>query len=441
MVIRRVHRIGILATTLCLMAPTGAMAQGGLPATLGASVPEFQDDVSEPGHWGLPDARGTTTDADGAVRMAFESPGWMWGWRDLAGAHHPVLRVEGTVAVEGTDLAGGWMCGASDTLFAFGVVDEADGWRIGHVVNGTVTIDDEGRLPPALAARDGDPRMVSVECGQQNVDVTQVLLRVDGSSVASANVGPIGPFDRVALVGTSGSGEGELRFDDIAAWTGTRYAPSDEAPSTPGPATTPPVVDSVLGADTVAFEDDFSTDGLWGTGVSPEGVVNYADEQLAMSILTEGASRWSWRSIDEVVPVLRIEGAVAMTGEGAAGWMCGDGTDEPSFLFGITGASGSWTVGEVVAGDISVLEQGTVAAGPPGDAARQVVLECGDTAEGGSRVLLWVGGDQVADVAVDDQRGPYQKATAMAGSATSFVFNARFDDVVVSYGTQDAPSR
>lgn len=431
MVIRRVSGIGSLAMALCLVTQLGVVAQGDLPATLGASTPEFQDDVSEPGQWGMPDARGSTSDADGAIEMTFTEAGWMWGWRNLAAAHHPVVRVEGWIAAEdGGDVAGGWMCGASDTLFAFGVVDGAGRWQIGHIIEGAVTVDREGALPePPI----GVPN-VSVECGQENVDVTRLLLRVDGVSVASANVGPLGPFDRVALVGTSDAGEGTLVFDDIAAWTGTRYAPSDEAPSTPGPAPTAPVVESVLGADTVAFEDDFSTEDLWGTGVSPEGVVNYADEQLAVSILTEGASRWSWRAIDQSVPVLRIEGSVAMNGEGSAGWMCGDGTSEPSFLFGITGASGSWTVGQVVAGEITVLERGSVPAGPPGDAVRRVVLECGDTSDGGSRVLLWVDGDQVADVALDEPHGPYQKPTAMASSETSLVFNARFDDVVVSLG-------
>lgn len=434
--IHRPLRMAALVVGLGLLTPLGAVAQDDLPATLGASTPEFQDDVSESGQWGMPDARGTTIDEDGAIEMMFETPGWMWGWRTLAGAHHPVIRVESWVSHRGGDVAGGWMCGASDSLFAFGIVDNDGAWRIGHIIEGAVTVDREGTLrePPI-----GVPS-VSVECGQENVDVSRLLLRVDGESVASANVGPLGPFDRVAFVGTSDAGEGTLEFDDIAVWTGTRYAPSDAAPSTPGPGPVTPDVDSVLGADTLAFEDDFSTQDLWGTGASPEGVVNYAHEQLAMSLFTEGASRWSWRSIDEPAPVLRIEGSVAVNGEGSAGWMCGDASDEPSFLFGVAGASGSWTVGQVVAGEIAVLERGTVAAGPPGDTPRHVVLECGDTSDAGSRAVLWVDGDQVADVAVDDPRGPYQKATAMAGSASAMVFNARFDDVVVRFGTQDAPA-
>lgn len=437
---RRAVRVATGLMALCVLTPTAAAAQDDLPATLGASTPEFQDDLSEPGQWGLPDGHGTTTDTDGAIDMSFTDSGWMWGWRDLTAAHHPVLRVEGAVALDGDDIGGGWMCGASDELFAFGIVDADDGWRIGHIVSGEVTVDQEGTLPDVLEGSDDAARMVSVECGQETIDVTRVLLRVNGSSVGSANVGPIGPFDRVAIVGTSDSGSGQARFDDIAAWTGSRYAPSDAAPSTAGPGPSTPVVEGVLGADTIAFTDDFSVPGLWGTGTSPEGFVSYADEQLAITVLADDAMRWSWRSVDDPVPVLRIEGSVRMAGQGGAGWMCGDGATDPSFLFGTIGTSGSWTVGQIANGQVTSLDTGTVASGPPGDVARDVALECGDLADGGSRALLWVDGDQVADVASEDTHGPFQKATATAGSSSPLLFNARFDDVVVSTGDEPAPA-
>lgn len=435
---RRTPLTAIAALSLAgaLMA-SGAAAQDGLPATLGASTPEFQDDVSETGLWGLPDAHGSTTDDDGAIEMTFDSEGWMWGWRDLVGAHHPVVRVEGSIATEGDDLFGGWMCGASDTLFGFGVVDGDGDWRIGHIIEGTVTVDREGRMsePPI-----GVP-MVSVECGQENVDVTRLLLRVDGVSVGSASVGPLGPFDRVAIVGTSDSGEGTLVFDDIAAWTGSIYAPTDEAPSTPGPAPMTPVVDGVLGADTLVFEDDFSAQGQWGTGAAAEGFVSYDAEQLAITIISDGTSRWSWHSVEAPAAVLRIDGSVGLSGEGSAGWMCGDASADPSFLFGVTSTSGDWIVGEVVANTISIVERGQVPAGPPAPREpRHLVLECGDTATDASRVVLWVDGEQVADVTVDGQRGPFEKVTAMAASEGDLPLNARFDDVYAWTGAGPAPS-
>jgi hypothetical protein len=436
MIVRRIQRIATLAAVACLVVPAGVAAQDDLPATLGASTPAFQDDLDEQGQWGLPDARGTTTDT-GSIEMTFETPGWMWGWRKLAGAHHPVVRVESWLATDGDDVAGGWMCGASDTLWAFGVVDAEGRWRIGHVIEGEVTVDREGVMsePPI-----GIP-VVSVECGQQNVDVTRVLLRVDEVTVGSANVGPIGPFDRLAFVGTTDLGEGTLEWDDIAAWTGARYAPSDEAPSTPGPGPVTPVVAGLLGADTLAFTDDFSTPDLWGTGASAEGFVSYADEQLAITVLSEGASRWSWRSVDQAAPVLRIEGSVRMAGEGSAGWMCGDASTDPAFLFGLASASGGWMVGRIEGGVISVVEQGTVPVALPSDTPAHLVVECGDTTDGGSRVVLWVQGELVADVALDERRGPFQKATAMAGSTSELLFNARFDDVTVQVGSQEASPR
>jgi len=199
-------------------------------------------------------------------------------------------------------------------------------------------------------------------------------------------------------------------------------------------------VSSVLGADTVAFTDDFSTSDLWGIGSRPEGFVTYDAEQLAITVLSEGSTRWSWRSMDDAAPVMRIEGSVSMNGEGSAGWMCGDATADPDFLFGLIGGSGSWSVGRIVAGTIEVIERGTVPAGPPGTTPHHVLVECGDTTSGEGRVLLWVDGEPMADVVVDTALGPFQKATAAAGAASSTPYNARFDDVTVSFGTQEAPA-
>jgi hypothetical protein len=434
---RRAACTSVGLAALCLLLPTGVVAQDDLPATLGASTPEFQDDISEPGSWGLPDAYGSTTDVDGVIEMTFDDAGWMWGWRDLAAAHHPVVRAEASVGLVGDDVGGGLMCGASDTLFGFGIVEADGGWRIGHIIEGDITVDLAGSLEEPPIGIEG----VSIECGQENVDVTRLLLRIDGASVGSANVGPLGPFDRVAIVGTSDSDEGSVRFDDIAAWTGTRYAPSGGTPSTPGPGATAPIVTGTLGADTPAFTDDFSELDQWGTGASPDGIVNYADEQLAITVLVDGSNRWSWRSIDTPAPVLRIEGLVSMNGEGAAGWMCGDATDDPSFLYGVTGSSGRWSVGQVVGGAITFLERGEVPAGAPtAGVARHVVLECGDTADDTTRVLLWVDGEVVADVTADGARGPFTRITAIASSSSEIPYNARFDDVSVWTGEGPAPS-
>ncbi len=433
---RSARPLVVAVVVLALGAPA-TLAQGSFPATLGASTPEFQDDVSATGQWGLPDAHGSTTDLGGAIEMTFASEGWMWGWRDLAAAHHPVVRIEGSVAVDGDEVSGGWMCGASDTLFAFGVVDEEGDWRIGHIIDGEVTTDLEGDGPDDF---DGEG-VVSVECGQQNVDITQLLLRIDGVSVGSADVGPLGPFDRVALVGTSDHGEGSLRFDDIAAWTGTVYASTDEPPSTPGPAATTAPIAGILGADTLAFEDDLSTPDLWGTGAAAEGFVSYDAEQLAITIISDGASRWSWRSVDSPAAVMRIEGSVAISGEGNAGWMCGDDSAEPSFLFGVTTTAGTWVVGEVVSNTISIIDSGEVPSGAPtARVPRHVVLECGDTAADASRVILWVDGEQMADVTADGRRGPFEKVAAMGASTSDLPLNARFDDVSAWTGEGPAPA-
>ena len=122
--------------------------------------------------------------------------------------------------------------------------------------------------------------------------------------------------------------------------------------------------------------------------------------------------------------------------------MCGDASTDASFLFGVTSSAGSRIVGEVVGGTISVVERGEVPSGAPEPrVARHVVLECGDTAGDTSRVVLWVDGEQVADVTADGQRGPFSKVTAMAASASDDPLNARFDDVRAWTGEGPRPSR
>lgn len=122
--------------------------------------------------------------------------------------------------------------------------------------------------------------------------------------------------------------------------------------------------------------------------------------------------------------------------------MCGDAaTTDPSFLFGLTSTSGGWTVGDVVGGTLTILDQGEVAGGPPeARVPRHVVLECGDTDGDASRVVLWVDGEQVADVTTDGQRGPFSKVTAMGASSSDLPLNARFDDVSAWTGEGPAPA-
>jgi hypothetical protein len=441
----RTHRNTVVAAALALavVAPSmGASAQGEPPGSLGASTPAFVDTFDEPGLWGLPDAHGSTEYADGAIEMSLDSEGWMWGWRDLASTHHPVLRVQGTVAVDGDGAAGGWMCGTPSSAFAFGIMDQDGGWQIGQVIETTVTVVASGQVPGSVRA-DGDAGdLLDVECGQVSIDVTQVLLSVNGVPVGTANVAAIGPFGKAAFVGTSATGDpATITFDDAAVWTGARYARSDDPGPTAGPIATPRAVDTVLGADTVAFEDDFTTEGQWGTGASAEAFVSYQDDQLAITVLTPDASRWSWHRIAAPAPVLRVEGPVTLGPTvGSAGWMCGGDDDTPDFLLGVVTTEDRWVVGDIIDGSVRTLDSGDLDVAPDRSGApRDLVLECGDVDEESSRVVLWVDGEQVADLSTTAAMGPYDKAAAFA-SAVEPPFNARFDDVTVRTGADRAPA-
>ncbi len=310
----RTRNIPVTAVTFALasvLPPAGVMAQDVIPRSLGATTQALVDTFDKPGDWGLPDGHGSTRDTGGAIQMDLDSEGWMWGSRDLSATHHPVVRIAGTVAVDGTGASGGWMCGTPGSAYGFGVVDGAGAWQIGHVIDGEVTVIADGLLPESARAGGSGETLVDVQCGQVNVDVTQVLLSIDGVPVGTANVPPIGPFGRVAFVGTSTTSEpATITFDDLAVWTGPRYASSDEPGPTVGPVATPRSVDTLLGADTVVFRDDFTTPDLWGVGAGKDAFVTYQDGQLAITVLTPDASRWSWRSVAGNHPVMRVEGPV-----------------------------------------------------------------------------------------------------------------------------------
>jgi hypothetical protein len=173
--------------------------------------------------------------------------------------------------------------------------------------------------------------------------------------------------------------------------------------------------------------------------VSPEGFVSYADGRLAITIVGADSSRWSWRNVDAVVPVLRIEGAVALgPTEGSGAWMCGTEGDTPDFLLGGVGSGGTWMAGWIVGGTVEVLGRGALPGPDAPDLPHRVVLECGLVADGTSRIVLWVDGEQVADLVTPSRIGPFDKAAASAG-APEPVFNARFDDVTVSTGANEVP--
>ena len=187
----------------------------------------------------------------------------MWGWRDLAAAHHPVVRVEGTVAIDGDDLSGGWMCGASDTLFAFGVVDADGDWRIGHIIDGEVTVDLEGDVARRL--RVGRRRERGVRPGERGQHTAAAARRRGlGRQRRRGTAGTLRPRG-VRGRQRVGRGLAPVRRHRGVDGRATTSRPTRHHPR-PARAPTTPVVTGVLGADTLAFEDDFSRPDQWGTG-------------------------------------------------------------------------------------------------------------------------------------------------------------------------------
>jgi hypothetical protein len=192
-----------------------------------------------------------------------------------------------------------------------------------------------------------------------------------------------------------------------------------------------------LGADTVAFEDDFSDDSFWITRTRESGTIGYADEALTIDIVKGENSLWTWRTLDTEVPVLRVEGTVTINdADGGAGWTCG--TPGRQHVIGIVTPT-EWVMGTIVANQVEVVDRGPL----PGDArlegggTAEVGLECALVSADTVRALMRVGEALVADIALSVE-GPFSRAGAYADAGIP-PMRARFDDVTVWVGDEYAP--
>jgi hypothetical protein len=116
--------------------------------------------------------------------------------------------------------------------------------------------------------------------------------------------------------------------------------------------------------------------------------------------------------------------------------MCG--SPDTAFLLGVVNAT-EWVVGTVVDRIVTVLERGQLPDGSkPADGGKaHVTIECAGTGAAGSRIVMWVDGSQVADVATD-KIGPFDRAAVYADISQG-PGQATFDDVTVKVGERYAP--
>jgi hypothetical protein len=410
--------------------------------TLGADTVLFTDTFEEQ-RWGVGEqTRGSVSYQDDALVIeVLEEDNSLWSWRSWEGAS-PVLRVEGSITFTNGVGNAAYMCGSENPDFVLGGLNRGE-WVVGQVVDSRTQIIDRGPLPDGVDVSGSDPVRLTLECALTGEGNTRALLSIEGEPVADIAVSEIGPFDRAAAYGGAAVPPARMAFDDVTVTVGDSYAPSTELPS-PGPsASTPPEAGSPtvgLGADTPAFEDDFSDDSLWVTGETDGGQVHYVDEALAIDVTGENQSLWTWRRLESTSQVVRIEGAVTINdADGAAGWTCG--TSDGSFVIGIANTS-EWILGTIVDSSVDAIERGPLPLGvdlEDGGTAT-IALECAWTNPIGApetRALMWVDGVLVGD-ALASVADTFDRVGAYADVGTPEM-NARFDDATALTGEVYAP--
>jgi hypothetical protein len=195
-----------------------------------------------------------------------------------------------------------------------------------------------------------------------------------------------------------------------------------------------------LGATTELFADGFTPADAWGRLDEESASIQPEDGGLRFRLLADDQSRWSWRTLDRAVPVLRF-GIDASLGEGSGsgGVLCGSSGADPSFFLGVVNNAGEWVLGRIVDSTTTVIARDVVPGLQPGGGPPvRVELECAVTGEGGDRVALFVDGVNVADHTDASSFGPFDKAGLYASVATQ-PFEVLFDDARALGGDTFAP--
>jgi hypothetical protein len=410
--------------------------------TLGADTELFTDTFEEQ-LWGVGEqTRGSVSYQDDALVIeVVAEDNSLWSWRSWSGAS-PVLRIEGSITFTNGDGNGAYMCGSETPDFVLGGLNQ-DEWVVGQVVDSRTEIIERGPLPAEVEVTASEPVRVAIECALTGEGSTRAVLSVEGVQVADVAVSEIGPFDRATAYAGVRVPPATVTFDDVTVSAGDSYAPSTELPSPEPSASTPPEAGSPtvsLGADTPAFEDDFSDDSLWVTGETGGGQVSYQDEALAIDVTGENQSLWTWRRLESTNQVVRIEGPVTINdADGGAGWTCG--TSDGSFVIAIVNTT-EWIVGTIIDGQNDAVDRGPLPTGVDlrDGGTATVALECAWTNPIGApetRALMWVDGVLVGD-ATTSVADAFDRVGAYADVGTPEM-HARFDDVTALTGEVSAP--
>lgn len=410
-----------------------AVASDGGPVpgltTLGADTEAFVDDFAVPGAWGtVADESSVITFDDGALAITLKEDGSGRWTTHPAPYASDVLRLELDVELgaDGSSADGssaGPMCLTTDATpdVAFGVVNGAQEWAVGRIIDGSARVIARGQLEGTLITP-GMPARVALECALTD-EGDRMALWVDGQLVADVtSTQQHAPYGTVGVYADAVSGGSVVRFDDAVVLSGDAIS-----------------MLSTLGADIAVLEDSFDDTSRWSTGKAEQGRITYGKGSLRIALRLPDSSLWTWQSLTQPVPVVRVEGTLKPgDGNGDAGFLCGAPGEGSPFYYGGLGSKGEVVVGIAVDSAMTELVRVPLPSGVEPSGRHQLAVECAVTGPSADRVAVWVDDILVLDHRTTGSLTSFDRAAAYAES-DSRRFEAAFDDVTLSAGLTYAP--
>jgi hypothetical protein len=392
--------------------------------TLGAGTEFFSDDFATDQGWFTTDDETTRIAVeDGALGITFKEGGnARWTGLRLAEASN-VMRLDIDALLSADGGSAGPMCITTGETpdVAFGVVNTDGEWSVGRIILGSLRVIASGQLD-GLDITTGTPVRMALECAVTD-EGDRMAFWIDDQLVADVtSTEQHGPYEAVgayadSLVSTT------TRFDDAVVSIGDPAGPL-----------------ATLGADTVWLEDSFDDPTAWSTGKVKQGRVEYGKGVLRIALRLPDASLWTWRSLEEAVPVVRAEGTLRPgDGTGEAGFLCGASDPAEPFYYGGLDTRGEAVVGISVDGVITELARAPLPAEVQPAAKHRVAVECAVTGPDADRVAVWVDGVLALDHLTTGSLFGFDRSAiyAIGGSRR---FDVAFDDVVLSGGMAYRPS-
>lgn len=198
---------------------------------LGAGTPELDETFTTRSSFPVSsDDRGSFAYAGGGFDITVSSSDYSLWSPHVLPARHAVLRVRASITVGTDEASGSLMCGNGSPDYLYGGVGRANEWFIGSIVSNTIQVIESGTIPIASQVAPGTALDVRLECAVTGASSDRVQLIIGGVKVADDNTAPrVGPFNRVALLGSSSTiTPATVHFDNLSAFSGETFREATE---------------------------------------------------------------------------------------------------------------------------------------------------------------------------------------------------------------------